>query len=363
MTEGSRTSRGRSILSGRVSAPLVPVLDPLLVLLSWPYASLLRLRNHLYDMKILQVRSPAVPVVSVGNITAGGTGKTPLVVALALEARRRGWKPAVISRGYRGAWHDGKWLNDEGLLLEQRVPELVVIQQPDRVAASQRAVEIRGADLILLDDAFQHRRMGRDVDLVTLDAGVPFDNGRVLPAGLLREPLTGIGRADAIVLTRCADAEVGGIEDRLRELSALAPGCPVFRTDHAPQNMTSLAGQEERPLSSLVDRRVFCCSAIARPESLEMTLRTLGAVPVGHRTFCDHFHYQPEDVLQVVDDARQAGADLIVTTAKDAVKLGGFEPARGFWVLHVALSFLGGSRPFFDFVFDRIERHPDRRSG
>jgi len=326
----------RAIVSGEARGTAALVARAILYPFSLPYAGVVQARNILFALKLLKTQKPPVPVISVGNITTGGTGKTPLVAYLAREALRRGLRPAVLARGYRGEKRNGEWINDEGLLLREEVPGLIVVQDPDRLAAAGKAIGGHGADFLLLDDAFQHRRIDRDVDIVTLDAARPFGNGRVLPAGLLREPVRGIKRADALVLTRCegvADEDLRRAEDLVRRLSA---GAQVYLADHAADSLRTVAG-EERPLASLEGMRLYLCAGIADPGHFERTALSLGCRWAGLRAFPDHHRYTQDDVNRVIRDARRAGAEGVLTTAKDAVKLEAFPEARDMLVLHISI--------------------------
>jgi tetraacyldisaccharide 4'-kinase len=344
----------RDIVSSQPRNPLSKVFALPLSMLSIPYGAVMRARNALYDRGVLKAHGAGVPVISVGNLTAGGTGKTPLVAYLAEEASRRGLRPAVVARGYKGELREGEWINDEGLLLRERIPGLIVVQDPDRVAAAARAVQERGAGFIILDDAFQHRRIRRDRDIVTLDAREPFGNGRLLPAGLLREPAGGLRRANAIVLTRCDGtdrAALSVLEARLRELSG---GAEVFRTTHAPVRIRVAAREEDLPLEWIDGKRVLVFSGIAVPGSFERTVASLGGRIVETRSFPDHHHYSAEDVLGLARAAGRAGADIVATTAKDAVKLSAFEEAGEFAVVDVTVKFLAGEEEFRRLAFDGL---------
>ncbi len=341
----------KSIVSGQKRGLTDSLVYPFLFLLSLLYSALIRIRNFLYDIRLLPAGRASVPVVSVGNITVGGTGKTPLVAYLVEQALERGFRPGVIARGYKGAFHDGVWLNDEGLLLKEKFPEVIVVQSPDRIAAARKAVDRMGADFIILDDAFQHRRIERDVDLLTVDGRAPFGNGRVLPAGILREPVSGVRRAGAVVLSRCT----GLSEDRLREigdrLGRLAGGAPVFSTVHSPERLRSLSDGSHRPVNSLEGQNLFLFSGIAGPETFRRTVQSLGGHVCGERVFSDHHHYVESDLKRVINDADRTGADGILTTEKDAVKLRGFERSREILVLEIAICFRGGEMEFNRLIF------------
>lgn len=311
--------------------PWIPyaVLLPILLIISWIYSLLIRLRNGCYHRSILRSHSVDAKVVSVGNLTVGGTGKTPLVERIAVEAVKRGFKTGVVSRGYKG---EAAGLNDEGKLLNTRVPDLVLVQDPDRVAAARRAVD-RGADFIIMDDGFQHRRLKRDLDIVVVDATRPFGYGRVLPAGLLREPLSGLARADAVVLSRCDQAKAS----RLNEIESLCRGKPTFRTVHAPRPSPTLDGEE-----------VWLVSGIANPAAFERTAVSMGMKVAGHSVFPDHHGYTSSDVEEVL---RQASNRKVVTTAKDGIKLEDLPEAEKMIVLDIEVTFIDGEEAFFQLVF------------
>ena len=190
-----------------------------------PYAAVMRLRNGLYDWSVLGSCRAGVPVVSVGNLTLGGTGKTPMVAWLASWFRRRGAAVAILSRGYR-AGSGGQ--NDEALELAHGLPGVLHLQDPQRVRAARHAVEEHHCQVLLLDDAFQHRRIARDVDIVLLDALEPFGWERVFPRGMLREPLAGLARAQVVALSRADAVDVETREAIARRAGQLAPHalCP-----------------------------------------------------------------------------------------------------------------------------------------
>jgi tetraacyldisaccharide 4'-kinase len=329
-----------------------PLLFPFLILFASLYACLIRARNILYDHALLRRHKIGVRVVSVGNLTVGGTGKTPLVHRIAAECLRRGHIPAVVSRGYGSRSAGPGDLNDEGLLLSQSLEGLSVVQNPDRVAAARKAVSEDGADFLIMDDGFQHRRLARDLDLVTLDATRPFGYGRVLPAGLLREPLPSLERADAIVLTRCDQVDSYHLEAVETRIEALAPRTPVFRTHHAPLELIKMDGSESMGLEILAGGKVYLFSGIANPRAFERTVSGLGADVGGSAVYPDHHHYREKDMEKIREEARGCGADRIITTAKDGVKIRGFTGTGAFWILEVRLEFLEDEEVFWSLVFD-----------
>ena len=295
------------------------------------YAGLLRARNRLYDRRLLPAARLGAAVVSVGNLTAGGTGKTPMVAWLARELDRRGRRVGVLSRGYgapRAGSGNSAAFNEEGELLARLLPGVPHVQDPDRVRGGQELVR-RGCDCVLLDDGFQHRRLARDLDLVLVDATRPWGLAAVdgappvravLPRGLLREPPSGLARADAIVLTRADQAGEEALARLEEELSALAPGKPLARAAHRPSLVARHdprgARVEALHPAALAGRPVALVSAVGNPEAFERTARDLGAdVRAVHR-FPDHHRFTREEVAPLARD----GA-LLLATAKDAVKL------------------------------------------
>ena len=286
-----------------------------------------RLRARLYDRGWLPAYRVGVPVVSVGNLTAGGTGKTPMVAWLVERLAGLGLAPGVLSRGYRAVAGEA---NDEGQLLARLLPGVPHVQDPDRVAGAAE-LERAGVDVIVLDDGFQHRRLVRDLDLVLVDATCPFGPGAarraLLPRGLLREPPGALARADALIVMRCDLVPAEELAALERELAALAPRRPIARARHAPLRLWR-AG-EPSDAGALRGLAVDLVSGIGNPAAFEATVRALGAQVVEHRAFPDHHAYRPGDLEGL-------GARPIVTTAKDGVKLA--RERRAPWVLDVAIA-------------------------
>lgn len=284
---------------------------------SIPYGLAVRARNRLFDTGWKTRHRAGVPVVSVGNLTLGGTGKTPCVEYLARFSRERGVRVAILSRGYGGSGG----ANDEALVLEDNLPDVPHLQGADRVALAAAAVEELEAELLILDDGFQHRRLARDLDVVLLDATDPFGQERLFPRGLLREPPSSLWRADAVMLTRCdqvPEANVKQLADRCRRLS---PTRPVVATEHRPVTWLQ-HGRPPRPVDALRGRPVAAFSGIGNPESFRRTLRDVGVEAVAFRTFPDHHAYTRGDVDDLGGWARQQPTDTVLaTTQKDAVKL------------------------------------------
>ena len=312
-----------------------------LAALALPYAAAVTIRNAAYDRGLAATRRAAVPVVSVGNLTLGGTGKTPLVAWVAGRCVAAGRRPAIVSRGY-GARRGQT--SDEAAELALVLPAVPHVADRDRAAAAAEAVA-RGADAIVLDDGFQHRRLARDLDIVAVDATDPFGCGHIFPRGLLREPLAGLRRAHAVVLTR---ADAVDASQRRAIMTALADICRDAKprawaeATHAPRRLRT-ASNEHLPLDSLRGRRVAAFCGIGNPAAFRLALERLGADLIDFRTYPDHHAYSAADAAAVASWATTARADLVVTTLKDLVKvrtesLGGIQLAA----LEIAIEFLAG---------------------
>jgi tetraacyldisaccharide 4'-kinase len=304
-----------------------------------PYSWVVRRRNRGFDTGRREIQNVGVPVVSVGNLTLGGTGKSPMVQWLARWFGDRGLKVAIVSRGYKST---GSSQNDEAKELEQRLPKVPHLQNPDRVAAARIAVERFGVQLILLDDAFQHRRIARNSDIVLLDALEPFGFNHVFPRGTLREPLAGLARAALAVLTR-ADMVEEKERGRIRGIvEQYAPKIAWAECRHAPQSLLAADGTEQ-PLDILRGQRVAAFCGIGNPTGFRHTLNQCGYNVVAWREYPDHFAYRPDDVTALSSWASQPSAQAVVCTHKDLVKIAAVEiggvPLRA---VIVGLEFISG---------------------
>jgi tetraacyldisaccharide 4'-kinase len=307
---------------------------PTVVILLQPFSLLyglvMSVRNALYDRNILRSFKIPATVVSVGNITVGGTGKTPLVELLARFFLDEGFRPAVVSRGYGRTGKrivvvsDGKKVlsnpdrtGDEPLMLGRHLEGIPILVGADRVKAATKAVRTFESDLILLDDGFQHRRLKRDVDVVALKRSHPFGNEKVLPAGPLREPRKGLGRAQVVVLTgrKSSDERDAGFRGDISEKSN------VLEAVYRPIEWVQLSNGQMHPLSFLQHRFVFVFSGIGNPGSFETTLEEMDLKMVGHWIFRDHYRYASDDLKRIADRAESHGAVSVVTTEKDAVRI------------------------------------------
>ncbi len=308
------TSLADRLMAGR-DDPLTLVLRLLLLPLTLTYLVVITTRNALYDGGLLKPKRVGVPVVSIGNVTVGGTGKTPLVVHLANAAHAAGRKVAVVSTGYGAKAGDGR--SDEAGLLAARCPGVDVIVAPDKLPGAREAAA-RGADLILLDDALQTRHLHRDLEIVVVDARAPLGNGWVLPAGSLREPASGIGRADVLVLThheRLADESLIEVENRLRAYNRTAT---LVYASHRARGVRPVTGGPEVDPATLAGQELFLFAGIASTEGFIDTIEGLGAEVTGCLAFPDHHGFVPADMAAVRAYARTA---RLVCTEKDAAKV------------------------------------------
>ncbi|MBW1751025.1 MAG: tetraacyldisaccharide 4'-kinase [Deltaproteobacteria bacterium] len=357
---------------------------------SMAYTTVVRARNRVYSSGRKKPKRLPCPVVSVGNLTVGGTGKTPMVMYLAQWAREIGCRPVIISRGYKGkAEKTGGIVSnrhrclmtaaeagDEPFMLAHQLPGIPVLVGHNRYASGKRAVASFAPDLIILDDGFQHRQLHRDVNILLLDACRPLGNGRLLPRGPLREPASNIHRADVIVMTRKRPGA-----NPISDLKALTDGIratdmrrdrPIFCPCHVPYLHHRLFGStsmqndtqtDAMALSVLKDRKVFAFSAIANNENFHKTLTEMGCRIAGHANFSDHHHYGITDLQRIITEAERAGAEIIVTTQKDETKI----PENYKWPLELMVigirpNFGADTETFHRFLGDRLFE-PGRKEG
>ncbi len=283
--------------------------------MSLPYSALLAGRNWFYD-SLANVHWLDRPCISIGNITTGGTGKTPVVIWLADQLIRRGNKVAILSRGYKG---DASG-NDELQLVTDACPRAICIAGPDRVNTGNYAIAKHDVDILLLDDGFQHRRIGRDLDIVLIDASCPFGHGRVLPRGLLRESVTALRRAHVIIITRLSQStpdQLAALKAQCRELS---PEAEIVGCDHAPVAVCDERGNTEG-IDVLSGQSILAFAGIGNPGAFAQTLSHCGAKPIQIIDYPDHHRYTLPDCSRIATAALAAGAELLLTTEKDLVKL------------------------------------------
>jgi tetraacyldisaccharide 4'-kinase len=316
------------IISGRDTSVRAVLFRSLFCFLSLFYRIGLAWRSWRWRRPGAVVQVP-VPVISVGNLTTGGTGKTPVVQWVCRELRERGVKVALLSRGY-GQLEGG--VNDEALELELSLPDVPHLQDPDRVKIAQIAIEELESECLVLDDGYQHRRLSRDLDLLLVDATCPFGFGHLLPRGLLREPFSAIKRADAVILTRCDLVnrdELAKIEATIQR-HCRSSDVPIAKSVHSPVALLNTRGVRSE-VAELEGRRVVAFCGVGNPTAFFQTLSLAGAEVLATRIFPDHYSYAHEDlnglrqwVSEWVDSCVANGEsppNLVMTTRKDLVKL------------------------------------------
>ena len=320
--------------------------------LSWLFNGIVQLRLWLYRKRVLHDQPLGCLVVVVGNLTVGGTGKTPVVEKFARALRDRGRKVAILSRGYKSKappfWQkwgfqlthteespprivsdgesvllDSEQAGDEPYMLARNLPGVVVLVDKNRVKSGAYAIKRFGCDTLILDDGFQYLPLKGRLNLLLVDKTNPFGNGHLLPRGTLREPIKHLSRASYIFLTKSNGQRDAELEALIREHN---PTADIIECAHRPQYLqrfgvaADAAGARE-PLAWLKGRKVFAFCGIATPESFEKFLRDLGALIMDRERFMDHYRYEEEDLAELFAAAQRAGADCLITTEKDAVRI------------------------------------------
>jgi tetraacyldisaccharide 4'-kinase len=304
----------------------LPAARHLLAPLSALYTLGVSLRNLRYDRRPAASHRVELPVISIGNLTVGGTGKTPIVIETVRRLHALGRRPAILTRGYAAA---AGALPDEVLEYAQALPDTPVVVNPDRVAGAQTARSEHAADSLVLDDGFQHRRLRRDLDVVVIDALDPWGGGWVLPAGRLREPLRSLHRAHLLVISRANQVAAPYVAEIERVLGERAPDAPRL---HATLEPEAAVFPDERvePPGVLAYHSVLPVCGIGNPETFLTCVAQLAGRVCGKLIFSDHQRYAPRHVGSIADVAERRGADLVVTTRKDWVKL------ASLWSQHAA---------------------------
>ncbi len=317
-------------MSGRRQGAAASLLRAALAAASWPYAAAVRVRRWAYRAGLLKSRTAAVPVICVGNITTGGTGKTPMVAWVVARLSSAGRTPAILTRGYRAI--DGQ--SDEAELLKV-LSGAPVIVNPDRFRGACDAIG-QGADVLVMDDGFQHRRLRRDLDIVLIDATEPFGFGHCLPRGMLREPPAALRDAEAVVITRSDAVEPQQLAALREKLASLAPKASIHAAIHRPVAVIDENGAA-LPLDSLRGRKACAFCGLGNPGHFFRMLGELGTSLVNTQAFDDHTGYTP----QVIDSLRRAAetceAEIFITTQKDAVKLTAADLPLPVWKLAIEI--------------------------
>ncbi len=300
-----------------------------LYLLSLPYGGTVRARSLFYSLGLLRTRTLPCPVISIGNITVGGTGKTPLVMALAKGLMARGISVASLSRGYKGkrisnpVVSDGKDIflsaeesGDEPFLMARACYGIPVLVGKNRFVNGRIALQRFGVKGLLLDDGYQHLALHRDINILLVDSHISFGDNTLLPRGILREPLSHLRRTDIFLLTKVENPQT--VQPLERKIHQIHPASQVFHSHYEPVNLVSPEDEQE-DLGSLKGKKILALSGVASPDYFSFLLRKCGAKIVKEASFPDHHFYTPEDLSSIKEKSRRA--DCIVTTEKDMVKL------------------------------------------
>ncbi|MGD2094783.1 MAG: tetraacyldisaccharide 4'-kinase [Phycisphaerales bacterium] len=351
----------KKLISGQSSGLTATILRLLLYAASEVYSTIIRIRNHLYSKGWLKTHRTNAAVISIGNITTGGTGKTPLVVWLCNQLTKN-YKVAILTRGYKSSAQESQNYRDEPAILAESCPQAKVIVNPDRVAGAAEAINKFGANVLIMDDGFQHRRLGRDLDIIAIDATVPFGYDKMLPAGLLREPINSLKRADAAVITRCdqvTETELGQIE---KNLGIINPDMLIAKSIHTPAYIKS-ENNKEIGLEQIKGKEIFAFCGIGNPEAFLNTIRQLGGKLLGSKVFNDHYHYTDNCLSDIYKRAEFLKVDLILTTQKDWTKIIsdlGFrisdsESSISLAYIGIEIEFLAGEDKLRDLIENALE--------
>jgi tetraacyldisaccharide 4'-kinase len=315
------------------------VLRVLLLAISFLYRRIVTLRLYLFRIHFMRRHQLGCPVISIGNLTVGGTGKTPVVEKLARDLTERGRRVAILSRGYKSVRRrqpgkkkahvrvvseggalllDSKTAGDEPFMLAKNLRGVAVVVEKDRVECGRHAIAELGSDLLLLDDGLQYVKLHRRFDLVLVDREAPFGNEHLLPRGTLREPPENLRRATHILITKCDGSDLSSLYERIRKYNRTAP---ILECRHRPVELQDFATGANLPLESLQGLSAGALSAIASPESFEAGLRRLGVQLELTQSFADHHRYSKREMERFLKRCERRGVSCILTTEKDAVRM------------------------------------------
>lgn len=337
---------GADVIFGRARGFTASVTRLVLRVVSWGFRLVVKSRLLLFRSRMVHERNLGSLVISVGNITMGGTGKTPVVEMLARTLRDRGRQVAILSRGYkshdleepqewlaewgkRGAEppkvvSDGrklylgpKYAGDEPYMLAKNLDGVRVVVDKNRIKSGFFALEKLGADTLVLDDGMQYLKLGHELDIVLVDATAPFGNNALIPRGTLREPPASLRRASYIFLTKCVDTNNDELIEKIRKYN---PTAEIIECRHGPIQLENVFSDERQPLSFLQDKWVACISGIANPESFENLVENLGAKVEIRKRCTDHHWFDQQEIDSFMTRCADRAMDVIVTTEKDAVR-------------------------------------------
>jgi tetraacyldisaccharide 4'-kinase len=361
------------VINKDIGGVLASILRGFLRILSYIYAVVINIRVFLYRHRLLRSKSLGCLVISVGNITVGGTGKTPVVEMIERALISGGRKVAILSRGYKsknppatagkiqnpkirfpkvvsdgmGLLMDVEASGDEPYMLAKEVPQAVVLVDKNRVRAARYAIKKFNVDTIILDDGYQYMRLNRQVNIVLVDCTNPFGRHRLLPRGILREPVKNLNRANIFFLTKTKGMDLYALK---KKLNIINPKAEIIETAHMPRYLNDVYTGTKRDLKWLAGKRISCVSGIASPDGFEKVLTELGAILVNCHRFPDHHVYNEEEINEIIKCAQLQNAQAFVTTEKDAVRFPRITPLREFplYYLRVEIEILTGSKDFYD---------------
>jgi tetraacyldisaccharide 4'-kinase len=366
------------VISGERRGKRAATLRAVLVVLSKIFELAVRVRRSLYNVRILRDSTLGIQVIAIGNLTVGGTGKTPVVEKFARQLADEGRTVAILSRGYRSKpaplhrriWNklllledgtpprvvsDGKSLlldsitaGDEPYMLASNLKDVVVLVDKDRVKSGRYAIEKFGCDTLLLDDGFQYWKLrGRRRDIVLVDCQQPFGNGHLLPRGILREPPSQLARADTIFITKS-----NGQTEALRaQIAKYNPGASIVECVHSPRYFEDIFTGDRLDLDAIKGLKVAALSGIAQPESFEESLVKLGGELVYSKRFIDHHRFTQLEVINVINRGKKRQAQAIITTQKDAVRFPKLDRRDlPIYFMRVEIKIISGASDFEDCV-------------
>jgi tetraacyldisaccharide 4'-kinase len=327
-----------------------PILSLLLLILSWFYSFAHFLRLSFYKTGILKTKCLSIPVISIGNITTGGTGKTPAVIMIAELLKGMGKKVAILSRGYKGKAEgeinvvsDGNKIlinpieaGDEPYMMAARLKGIPVITGADRYKTGKYAIERFGVEVILLDDGYQHVQLNRNLNILLLDSNSPFGNGYLLPRGTLREPASYVDRADIIILTKF---QILNSKFQIQKLK----DAPICKSQYVTEGFVDINSNRAISLDEVKGKKGFAFCGIASPESFNNSLKEAGIDIKGFVSYEDHYQFNKPDIDNLINKAKETGSEILITTEKDAVRLKEFEPIQfQVWILKIKMEVFEG---------------------
>jgi tetraacyldisaccharide 4'-kinase len=361
--------RKKSVATVTVAVLLIP--------LSMLFEQIVKLRRFLYDKRVFTSDALGCPVIVVGNLTLGGTGKTPVVEKIARELHEHGRNVAILSRGYKSKgeppWKVAlRWIThrkepppkvvsngksvlltsetagDEPFMLAKNLPGVVVLVDKDRVRAGRYAIQKFGVDVLILDDGFQYLPLLGHVNLLLIDKTNPFGNGYLLPRGTLREPISQVKRASYVLLTKADGVGDGSIIDGVKKHN---PSAKIIQCAHFPRNLSTFDNKEVSPINILSGKKIMAFSGIASPDSFENFLLRNGAEIVYRKRFVDHHRFSKAELDNIFGVAVEKGAELAVTTEKDAVRIpSDFAEQIPAYFLKIDIEIISGEKEFAEAI-------------